>query len=173
MDRPSPVRFPYMVWAHTDFARTRHPLSGSGMPQADARLFRELSALDLGHPCAEALPALERAIAERYGVSPERVLVAVGATGGMHLAAQTWFRPGVRVLTDTPSYEPFRALPELFGAELVLHDRRLEAGWRLDPAAVRRTLGARRGPAHLFVANPHNPTGAESTREELVDLARV
>lgn len=172
------LRFPYMVWAHTHSARTSAPLSQSGMPLADARLlagFQELGfrGLDLGHPSAEALPGLERAIAAHLGVDPARVLVTLGATGGMFLAAWRWFGPGARVLTDRPSYEPFRALPRAFGAETIELERRLEEQWRLDPAAAARALGAGRGPAHVFTANPHNPTGALSTRAELVELAAL
>jgi len=172
MGHSSP-RFPYMFWAHHDFARTRHPLSGSGMPTADGRLFAGLTGVDLSHPCAEALPALEAAIAARYGVDPARVLVTLGASGGMHLVAQGLFNPHVTVLADRPCYEPFQALPRLFGAELRVLERDLDQAWRLNPELARGLLGGVRGPVHVFLANPHNPTGNEATRAELTGLAQV
>jgi aspartate/methionine/tyrosine aminotransferase len=148
-----------MAWAHTHANRTDHPLSQSGMPQADPAFLAGLErALDLDHP-GRYLPPLEEAIARRYGVPRERVMVTVGATGGMFLAAARWFRPGTRVVADVPSYEPFRALPRFFGAELVELERRSAEGWSVDPASVRKLLERGRGPGHVFLANPHNPTG--------------
>lgn len=169
----APVRFPYMFWAHTEAFRTARPLSQSGMPTADAGLFAELQGIDLGHPSAVALPELERALGRYLDVEPERVLVTLGASGGMHLAALRWFRPGTRVVTDVPSYEPFRALPEHLGATTIVVERRLESGWRLDPADVERRLANANDPAHLFFANPHNPTGAMTGATELAELGRV
>ncbi|MBK7877905.1 MAG: pyridoxal phosphate-dependent aminotransferase [Planctomycetes bacterium] len=165
------VLFPYMFWAHTEPARTRFPLTQSGMPAADPALFAGLPGIDLGHPTAEALPALEGALARRQGIPAERVLVTLGASGGMHVAALRWFRPGTRVVTDAPSYEPFRALPVHFGADTVVIERRLEDGWRLDVEAVERACAAARGPAHVFFANLHNPTGARTEERDLVRLA--
>jgi aspartate/methionine/tyrosine aminotransferase len=151
--------FPYMGWAHTSANRTDHPLTQSGMPQADATFLEGLErALDLDHP-ARYLPALEEAIARRHGVPRQRVVVAVGATGGMYQCAARWFRKGARVVADVPSYEPFRSLPKFFGAELLTIDRRPEDGWSIDPAAVRKLFAGGSGPGHVFVANPHNPTG--------------
>lgn len=164
---------PYMFWAHTHSARTSAPLSQSGMPLADAALLGPCAGFDVGHPSAEALPELERAVARHLGIDPARVLVTLGATGGMFLCAWRWFGPGSRVLTDRPSYEPFRALPRVFGAATLELERRLEDEWRLAPAEVERALAGGSGPAHVFTANPHNPTGALSTRGELVELAAL
>jgi aspartate/methionine/tyrosine aminotransferase len=75
-----------------------------------------------------------------------------------------------------PSYEPFRALPEHFGASMLLLERRLENGWRFDPAEARRILATSSrasGPAHIFFANLHNPTGAFTPADELAELASI
>jgi aspartate/methionine/tyrosine aminotransferase len=164
--------FPYMTWAHTSANRTDHPLSQSGMPQADPEFLAGLErAIDLDHP-ARYLPALEASIAQRYGVPRERVMVTVGATGGMFLAAAAWFRPGTRVVTDVPSYEPFRELPRFFGADVIEIERRPENGWTMDPAAVGRALERGRGPGHVFLANPHNPTGVLLDAPTMTAIAR-
>lgn len=165
------ILFPYMVWAHEKSGRTPHVLTQSGMPAADPALFAGLAGIDLAHPSARALPEVEARLARYFGVDPSRVLVTLGASGGMHLAASRWFRPGTRVVVDRPSYEPFRALPRHFGAEAVEIERRLERDWRLDPAEVRRALEGARGPGHVFFANLHNPTGAASSAAELAAMA--
>ncbi len=167
------IAFPYMVWAHEKSGRTPHVLTQSGMPNADAGLFADLPGIDLAHPSARALPEVEERLAAYFGVERSRVIVTLGASGGMHLAAARWFRPGARVVVDRPSYEPFRALPRHFGAETMELERRLEQDWRLDPAAVRAALAGSRGPGHVFLANLHNPTGAQSSEADLREMARA
>ncbi|MEO6709823.1 MAG: pyridoxal phosphate-dependent aminotransferase [Planctomycetota bacterium] len=166
--------FPYMVFARTRAQLARHCLTQSGMPTPAASEF-ELNgptrAIDAGYAGAQALPEFEARIAAMLGVDPSRVIATLGATGGMHLAAWRFFGPGTRVASETPSYEPLRALPQAFGAETVLVERDPAAGWRLDPARVRRALaGAERG--HVFLTNSHNPTGALMSGQEIAALAR-
>jgi aspartate/methionine/tyrosine aminotransferase len=160
-----------MVWAHTESARSPYSLTQSGMPNADPTFFSELGTLDIGHPSREALPALEHRIAELFKVPVERVLVTLGASGGMHLCALRFLRPGARVVVDVPSYEPFRALPSYLGAEILPLRRRLEDGWLVDPAEVKRLLARGTGPGHVFLANLHNPTGAFLDRERMQAIA--
>jgi len=173
------LQFPYMVWAHHSAVRSAYTLTQSGMPLADSAFLDALGRFDVGHPAREALPAVEARIAELFGVDRERVIVTLGASGGMHLAALRFFRPGVRVVADVPSYEPFRALPMYLGADLRPLRRRPENGWQVDPGEVQVLLsrGARgaeaaAGPGHVFLANPHNPTGAMLDRDRMRTIAR-
>ena len=163
-------RFPYMAWARNEAARTRHPLSASGMPAPDPALLGPLPGLDLGHPGAEALPDFEAAVAEVHGVVPARAIATLGASGAMFLAALRWFRRGA-VVTEVPSYEPFRALPALLGAPHRVLARDPEHGLDLD--AVERALADLPRPAHLFLCNPHNPSGHLLSAEHLVGLAEL
>ncbi|MBL8857673.1 MAG: pyridoxal phosphate-dependent aminotransferase [Planctomycetes bacterium] len=163
-----------MFWAHTQSHRTSHTLSQSGMPPADPGFLEALGhARDLDHPGMAAQPALEAALAERFGVPRERVLVTTGATGGMYLAASRWFRAGARVVTESPSYEPFRALPRFFGADLQVVERRVEDGFALDPERVEAALARGTGPGHVFLSNPNNPSGTALDRATLARLARA
>ena len=170
-------RFPYMFWAHHEGLASPWCLSQSGMPSPDPALFAgdaelALRGPDLIHPCAEAQPAFEARLAELFGVAPERVLATVGASSAMWIAAQRWFGPGNRVVTEIPSYEPFRELPGLFGAERRIVTRRVEDDWRLDLERVRDELRGS-SPGHVFVSTPNNPTGATIPEQELVELARL
>lgn len=167
------ILFPYMVWAHTEAFRSPYCLSQSGMPLPDAELLPDIPAARvLCHPAAEALPRLEARLAALFAVAPERVIATVGASGAMHLCALRWFGHGARVVVDTPSYEPFRALPRLLGAELCPLERELADGWRLAPERVAAALAGAH-PGHVFVANPNNPTGAVAPGEEIAALARA
>jgi aspartate/methionine/tyrosine aminotransferase len=165
--------FPYMEFARTRAHLARHILTQSGMPPPEASLeLRAASALvDSGYAGIDALPELERHIAARLKVDPRRVIVTLGATGGMHLAAWRFFRPGSTVASETPSYEPLRALPRAFGAQVALIERDPLARWQLQPQSVRRALhGAQ--PGHVFLTNPNNPTGALLSGETLRELAQ-
>lgn len=152
------LHFPYMFWAHHEGFLSPYCLSQSGMPVPEASFLEGLG-VDIAHPCVEAKPALEARLGELFGVDPERVLVTVGASAAMQIAAMQWFRPGTRVAAEIPSYEPLRKLPTFFGAEPRPLVRRPEADWRLDPADVRVALSGGSGPGHVFMTNPHNPTG--------------
>ena len=163
--------FPYMVWARTRSGAARFPLTQSGMPPADAQVLGAAPPIEIGH-AAVVLAEVERALARRFRVPPERVVATLGASGGLHASAWTWFGPGSRVVADTPSYEPFRALPRRLGADLRVLERRLEDDWQVDPSDVRRLLGAGPGRGHVFLANPHNPTGVQLGRERMTELAR-
>lgn len=170
MQADPPPLFPYMVWAHRESFRSPYCLAQSGMPAPDLGPWRGL-ALSLAPPAATALPELEARLARLFGLPPERVLVTPGASAAMLIVALTFFR-GARVVSELPSYEPLRALPQLVGAELATVQRRSEQGWRLDPAEVARALGEGRGrPAHLFVTNPHNPSGVLAPPEDVVAWA--
>ena len=170
---PERLQFPYMVWAHTSAVRSAYTLTQSGMPLADPTFLDALGRLDIDHPAREALPAVEQRLAELFRVDRSRVIVTLGATGGMHLAALRLFRPGTRVVADVPSYEPFRSLPMYFGADLRPIRRRPESGWTIEPEEVAGLLGrGGRGPGHVFLANLHNPTGALLERDRMAAIAR-
>lgn len=160
-----------MVWAHTHAARSPYSLSQSGMPMARPEIFAGLTGVDLGHPSAEAMPAYEARLAQLFRVDPARVIAALGASGGMHLCALRYMRAGARVVVDVPSYEPFRSLPSYLGADLRPLRRRPEDGWQIDPADVRKLLATGSGPGHVFLANPHNPSGALIERDRMKDIA--
>jgi len=163
--------FPYMIWAHTESARSPWCLTQSGMPMADPDLLAAVGPPDLGFATAEVQPGLERRLAELFDTDPARVLVTLGASGAMHLAALRWFRPGARVAVEVPSYEALRALPKLCGAELRPYARRLEQGWDADPASVRSALGEGSGPGHVTLTNLHNPSGTMLAPDRVRELA--
>lgn len=164
--------FPYMHWARTESFGCPYSLAQSGIAAPDPSFLGPPTPTDLGPPPMEAMPQLRQRLAELYGVSPGRVLVVPGASAGMFLLASRFFRPGTRVVTELPSYEPFRVLPQYFGADMRAVRRRAEDNFRLDLDAAQDLLrGA--APAHLFLSNPHNPTGVLSSPEDITRLAEA
>jgi DNA-binding transcriptional MocR family regulator len=122
------------------------------------------------HGPTEGQPALRDAIAERYGVPSESVLVLSGAQQGLDLLARCLIDPGDAVIVDRPGYlgaiQSFRAA----GAKLI--------GWdivRADTDELEDLLVRYR--PKLIYTNPtfHNPTGVTLSvrvRRELLSLAQ-
>jgi len=171
MTAPSPRLFPYMFWAQTEAWASAYSLAVSGMPAPDQALVQDGSPLDLGPAPVDALPQLRARLGELFQVAPERVIVGLGASGVMHLLAMRFF-PGAHVLTEIPSYEPFRTLSAFYGTSHGVLERRFEDGFRLPIEQVDELLSKRgKRPGHLFLCSPHNPTGVITEPEELVRLA--
>lgn len=166
------LRFPYMVFAREESWITTYVLSQSGMPAPPLGTLGDPAPIDAGF-AGESLGELQGRIAERYGVGDERVILTVGASSAMNLCARRWFVSGSTVASETPSYEPLRALPTLMGAEMRPVERKRTDGWALDPGRVRTALGSGPGPGHLFFTNCHNPTGQVSSRAEIEALCGV
>jgi aspartate/methionine/tyrosine aminotransferase len=166
------LTFPYMEWAHHASARTRSPLSNSGVPNADSNCFADLR-VDLDHPSRSALPEFEAAIARRIGVAPEAVVATPGASGGL-AAVALWLFTGARVAVETPSYEQLRSLALRFAGQAIPLPRRHAQGYDCLPSDLDQALmSAKRqgGPGHAFLTNTHNPSGAKLPASRLRELA--
>jgi 2-aminoadipate transaminase len=121
------------------------------------------------HGPTEGMPQFRAALADRFGGSPEHILVLAGAQQGLDLLARCLIDPGDAVIVDRPGYlgaiQTFRNA----GARLV--------GWdisRADPDELEELLLRYR--PKLIYTNPthHNPTGitlSMRTRRELLELA--
>ena len=123
-----------------------------------------------GHGPTEGQPSLRTAIAERYGVPRESVLILSGAQQGMDLLARCLVDPGDAVIMDRPGYlgaiQSFRAA----GAKLIGWDMARADSDELEDLLVRYR-------PKLIYTNPtfQNPTGTTMpirTRRELLSLAQ-
>jgi aspartate/methionine/tyrosine aminotransferase len=145
-------------------------------PAPKAALAAAHAALDadrIGYVAALGLPALRERIARHYGesygaeVSPERVIVTAGSSGGFPLAFLASFDAGDRIALAAPGYPAYRNILAALDLEPV--DLATSAADRFQPtvAALEKA-----GPiAGLIVASPSNPTGTMVTRAELKTLA--
>lgn len=162
---------PYMTWAK-QHPSVRLELSGSNLlPCTLEDLPGARDALELHARNDEGYPALVEAIAARYGVDPERVGTAPGASGANFLALAALVRPGDDVAVEWPGYDPMAGAARLLGARVCTFERRWEDDFRLDPERVRAALTP--STRAIVVTNPHNPTGVHSSAEELVALGEV
>ena len=128
----------------------------------------------IGYVAALGLPALRERIARHYRdaygceVSPERVIVTTGSSGGFPLAFLASFDAGDRVALAAPGYPAYRNI--LAALDLHAVDLPTTAADRFQPTVEALEKA---GPiAGLIVASPSNPTGTMVTRSELARLAR-
>ena len=122
------------------------------------------------------LPALREAIAAHYGsryskkISPERVAVTSGASGGLLLTLALYVNPGDEILVPDPGYPGYRHMVRAF--EGTARALRVSPVSNFQPtlAMVRAAWGRRtRG---LLLGSPSNPTGTAISRAELAKIAR-
>ena len=114
---------------------------------------------------------LMEAIAERYGVDPERVTTAGGTAGANFLALAALLEPGDDVLVERPGYDPLLGAARLFGARTVRFDRQFQNGFALEPDRLRHAMTPRT--KVIVITTPHNPTGVAADRAALEEVGRI
>ena len=162
---------PYMEWAKHRPA-PEVDLAGSNLLACtldDLPGARE--AIELAGEGPEGYPPLVEAIAERYGVAPERVATAGGCSGANFLACAALIDAGDEVLIESPHYDPLAAAARMLGADVVTFPRRFEQGYRIESEDVASALTSRT--RLIIVSNPHNPSGVLLSEEEREALRRL
>ena len=126
----------------------------------------------LNHNLVYGRPAgadgLREAVAEMQDVPVETVQIVTGASEA--LVALMWLAaaPGANVIIPQPGFTTFSALPESLGLETRFYRVRSENNFRLDPDEIKRLADSKT--KLILVNNPHNPTGATISDEEMEAL---
>ncbi len=128
----------------------------------------------IGYVAALGMPALRERIArhykEEYGaeISPERVIVTTGSSGGFPLAFLASFDAGDRVALAAPGYPAYRNILAALNLEAV--DLPTTAADLFQPTVeALEKAGKIDG---LIVASPSNPTGTMVGHAEMRKLAQ-
>lgn len=128
----------------------------------------------MGYTVALGLPALRARIAALYGewydldLSPQRVVVTSGSSGGFILAFTALFDTGARVGIGAPGYPSYRQI--LRALDLMPVDIETKAENRLQPVPSDVAGHALDG---LLVASPANPSGTMLDKEALGGLMQA
>jgi hypothetical protein len=165
---PLRVRAPYLEWAKTRPAAT-HDLAGSNILACSiGDLPGAADALALEGKNEEGYAPLIESIAHRYGVEPEQVTTAQGASGANFLVCAALLEPGDEALVETPGYDPLFAAPRLVGAHVTHFERDFADGFTVNPDRVRRAITPRT--RLIILTSPHNPSGVIASREALEEI---
>lgn len=134
-----------------------------------------LEAGRIDYTSALGIPSLRERIVRHYRdahdctVSPERIVVTTGSSGGFILAFLSMFEPGDRVAVTVPGYPPYRHILTALGCEPVLIETTNETRHALTGEAL--LAAHRKAPLKgVLVGSPANPTGTMMSREALAGL---
>lgn len=148
----------------------------AGAPKtAIAAAHAALEAGRIDYTSALGIPSLRERIARHYRdahgctVSPERIVVTTGSSGGFILAFLSMFEPGDRVAVTVPGYPPYRHILTALGCEPVLIETTNETRHALTGEAL--LAAHRKAPLKgVLVGSPANPTGTMMSRDALAGL---
>ena len=122
----------------------------------------------------ELREAISSHIHDRYGVhysAEDEILVTVGVSEALHIAALALTDPGDEILVPEPSFVAYPACITFAGGTPVPVPTSVEQAFQLEPEALESRIGPRtRG---LLIGYPSNPTGAVMDREGLEAIAEV
>ncbi|MCX7975374.1 MAG: pyridoxal phosphate-dependent aminotransferase [Candidatus Aminicenantes bacterium] len=162
----------YLEWAKLK-SQAKISLSRSGVPDLSFQelpLTLDLKALEISgrHPYGY-LPLIE-AIASRYQVHPDEVVVTQGASQAIFMLGAAIIEPGDKVVVEKPAYEPLLAIPRFFKAEILRLERRFDHNFEIALDDFRKLLG--KGAKLVILTNLHNPSGVWLSRDKIEALAR-
>ena len=110
---------------------------------------------------------LKRALAESLGVRTENLILGNGSNELLEFVGHAMMRPGVEVVVPEFCFAVYPIVTALFGATLVTVPA---VDFAADIPAMIRAITPRTGV--LFLANPNNPTGTRTSREDILRLLR-
>jgi aminotransferase len=112
-------------------------------------------------------------LALHYNVQyePDQIVITVGGSEAMYLAATALLDPGDEVIIPTPCFVSYQAEVFLAGGVPVEVACRMENNFEVDPRDVEAAITPRT--KAIFLGFPSNPTGAVASRETLLEIARL
>jgi len=124
---------------------------------------------ELHGPNPYGYPALDEAIAARFGIDPEHVVTAAGASFANHQAMAALVEPGDEVIIEDPTYELMASALGYLQADLKRVPRLPEEGFALDPERVRAHITPRT--RLIVLTNLHNPSSRLEADSVVADIA--
>ncbi|MEZ3114359.1 histidinol-phosphate transaminase [Halobaculum sp. MBLA0147] len=113
---------------------------------------------------------LTAALADRWDVTDEQVWVSPGADGALDYLSRATLEPGDRVLVPEPGFAYYPMSTRYHHGETTTYPLSADDDFAQDAATV---LDAYDGERVVYVTSPHNPTGTELPREELVEIVEA
>ncbi len=126
------------------------------------------------HGIIELRRALSKHLEAHYGVhyNPEtEIVITVGGSEALNLAAIALLNPGDEVIIPTPCFVSYQAAVIMAGGVAVEVPCKIENNFDFDPDQIRAAITPRT--KAILVGFPSNPTGAVSSREHLLEIAKI
>lgn len=154
--------------AKSDDGRPLIKLSANENPlgsSADAKAAFVAAAGDLARYPDPSAAALREAIAARHGLDPARVIYGTGSDEILHLAASAYAGPGDEILYVRYGFQVYEIAARRVGATPV---EAADADYATDVDALLAAVTDKT--RVVYLANPNNPTGTLSSREDIARL---
>jgi len=116
------------------------------------------------------LPLIQ-AIASKYQVREDNVMLSVGTSFALFLVCALLLTPGDVVLVEKPAYEPLWAVAQAFGGRIVRLNREYEQGYTFDLDQIEKHLSEK--VKFVLLTNLHNPSGVSLSPSILKDMAEL
>jgi aminotransferase len=126
------------------------------------------------HGIIELRRELSKHLEKLYGVryNPEtEIVITVGGSEALNLAAIALLNPGEEVLIPTPCFVSYQAAVIMAGGVAVEIPCTMENNFDLDPQKLRDAITPRT--KAILIGFPNNPTGAVAKRENLLEVAKI
>ena len=118
------------------------------------------------------VPRVRVALAERWRVTPDRVLVGAGSTELIEAVIRTFVRAGDEVVLPTPSWPVFKRRLTALEAKIVESPLRVSStSYDYDVEALLEAVGE--ATKLIVVCSPNNPTGNSMALEDVRRLAEA
>jgi histidinol-phosphate aminotransferase len=115
---------------------------------------------------------LTAALARFYGVDPTMLLAGRGSDELIDLLIRSYCRAGQdKVIVCPPTFGMYSVAARIQGAGVLEVPLQRDAGWSLDPQALRERSEA--AVKLIFLCSPNNPTGNRLDRLAILELARA
>lgn len=172
----------YSQWVRRSVARRRSgqrmfSLFDSSVPEPRERLARMVSAafeepVDPRYTSAfaDGNPYVVEHLCRTYGVGPDSILCATGATAALALLYRTFARCGERILVETPGFDLFDDLACGLGVA-VDHFVRPAPDFAIDLDRVEAAIHPET--RFIVISNLHNPSGALAGNDVLLGLGEL
>lgn len=119
------------------------------------------------------IPALREAIAKKWTVGENRVIVTPGGRFAVFAAIASIVRPGEELITIEPAWPAYRECADFVGARCKVLKTKLEGHWTPDLKELESLITG--GTKMIALNYPNNPTGKildRKTMDRIVALAR-
>ena len=126
------------------------------------------------HGIFELRRALSAHLEKQYGITyapGNEIVITVGVSEALYLAMSALLNPGEEVIIPTPCFVSYQAEAILAGGVPVELPTRVDDNFLVRPAALEAAITPKT--KAILIGYPNNPTGAEATREVLVEVARI
>ena len=122
----------------------------------------------------ELRAALAEHLQKLYQVSYDpvhEIVITVGVSEALYLAMNAILEPGDEVIIPSPCFVAYQAEVTLAGGVPVEVPSRVDENFQLRPEKLEEAITSRT--KAIFIGYPNNPTGAVTSREVLLEVARI